>query len=110
MTPRTVACQVPQSMGFSTQENWSGLPRSPPGDLPNPGMELTSLTSPALAGRFFTTSAIWEDQQNSHININQMLHKNQFRGPKKKKGGKNGKERKPRMETTMGCARSNEFI
>ena len=28
-----------------------------PGDLPNPGIEPTSLMSPALAGRFFTTSA-----------------------------------------------------
>ena len=31
-----------------------------PGHLPNPGIEPTSLTSPALAGGFFTTSAIWE--------------------------------------------------
>ena len=29
-------------------------------DLPNPGMEPISLTSLALAGRFFTTSATWE--------------------------------------------------
>ena len=29
-------------------------------DLPNPGIELSSLTSPALAGGFFTTSAAWE--------------------------------------------------
>ena len=38
-------------MGFSRQEYWSGLPRSPPGDLPNPGMEPVS---PVLAGRFLT--------------------------------------------------------
>jgi len=44
-------------MGFSRQEYWSGLPCPPPGDLPHPGIELTSLMSPALAGRFFTTSA-----------------------------------------------------
>jgi len=31
-----------------------------PGDLPNPGIEPVSLASPALAGRFFTTSATWE--------------------------------------------------
>ena len=30
------------------------------GDLPDPGIELTSLMSPALAGRFFTTSVTWE--------------------------------------------------
>ena len=34
----------------------------PPGDLPDPGMEPLSLMSPALAGRFFTTSATWEAQ------------------------------------------------
>ena len=39
--------------------NWSGLPCPPPEDLPNPGIEPMSLTSPALAGGFFTTSAIY---------------------------------------------------
>ena len=39
VTAWTVACQAPLSMGFSRQEYWSGLPFSPPGDLPNPGME-----------------------------------------------------------------------
>ena len=47
-------------MGFSRQEYWSGLPCPPPGDLSNPGIEPTSLMSPALTGRFFTTSATWE--------------------------------------------------
>ena len=55
-----VACQAPLSKGFSRQEHWSGLPCPPPGDLPNPGIESTSPTSPALAGGFFTTSATWE--------------------------------------------------
>ena len=36
------------------------MPRPPPRDLPNPGIEPTSLTSPALASRFFITSATWE--------------------------------------------------
>ena len=58
----TVAHQAPLSMGFSRQEYWSGLPCPPPGDLPNPGIEPMSLTSPALAGRFFTSSATWEAQ------------------------------------------------
>ena len=53
------ACQAPLSMGFSRHE-WSGLPCAPPGDLPNPGIELMSLTSPAFAGGFFTTNATWE--------------------------------------------------
>ena len=56
----TVACQTPLSMGFSRQEFWSGLPCPSPGDLPNAGIELASLTSPASAGRFFTTSTAWE--------------------------------------------------
>ena len=38
------------SMGFSRQEYWSGLPFLPPGDPPDPGIKLTSLVSPALAG------------------------------------------------------------
>ena len=57
---RTVACQAPLSMGFSRQEYWSGLPCPPPGDLPHPGIESLSLMSPALTGKFFTTSATWE--------------------------------------------------
>ena len=56
----TVAHQAPLSMGFCRQEEWSGLPCPPPGDLPDPGIELMSLKSPALAGRFFSTSATWE--------------------------------------------------
>ena len=47
-------------MGFSRQEYWSGLPCPPPGDLPDPGIEPVPIMSPALAGRFFTTSATWE--------------------------------------------------
>jgi len=39
-------------MGLSRQEYWSGLPFPTPGDLSDPGIEPTS---PALAGRFFTT-------------------------------------------------------
>ena len=57
MTLWTVASQAPLSMGFSRQEYRSGLPFPPPGDLPHPGIEPASLTSPALAGRFFTTRA-----------------------------------------------------
>ena len=44
-------------MGFNRQEYWSGLPFPPPGDLSDPGIELLSLTFPALAGSFFTTGA-----------------------------------------------------
>ena len=58
--PWTIACHTPLFMGFSRQEYWSVLPCPPPGDLPNPGIEPTSLVSPALAGGLFTTSATWE--------------------------------------------------
>ena len=56
----TVALQASLSIEFSRQEYWNGLPSPLPGDLPNPGIELTSLTSPLLAGGCFPTSAIWE--------------------------------------------------
>ena len=45
------------TMDFSRQDYSSKLPFRPPEDLPNPGVEVTSLVSPALAGRFFTNSA-----------------------------------------------------
>ena len=47
---------------FSRQEYWSRLPFSPLGDLFNSGMEPTSLTSSALAGKFFTTGKSQMDQ------------------------------------------------
>ena len=43
-TSWTAAHQAPLSMGFSRQEYWSGWPRPPPGDLPDPGIEPTSPT------------------------------------------------------------------
>ena len=45
-------------MEFSRQEYWSGLPFSPPGDLPDSGIEPVSPVSPALAGRSFTTKPL----------------------------------------------------
>ena len=56
----TVDHQAPLSMGFSRQEYWSGLPCPTLWGLDDPGIEPKSLRSPALAGRFFTTSATWE--------------------------------------------------
>ena len=50
-TPWTIACQAPLSMGFSRQEYCSGLPFSPPRDLPEPGI------ASCLAGKFFTTES-----------------------------------------------------
>ena len=60
LTLWTIVLQAPPSMGFSRQEDWSGWPCPPPGDLPDPGIKPESLTSPALEGWFFTTSATWE--------------------------------------------------
>ena len=48
VTPWTVAHQAPLSMEFSRQEYWSGLPFSPPGDLPNPGIFSTQGPNPCL--------------------------------------------------------------
>ena len=41
---------------FQARKLEGGLPFSPPGHLPNPGMEPRSLVSPALIGRFFATA------------------------------------------------------
>ena len=60
VTPWTVAHQGPLSMGFTRQEYCSGLLCTPPGDLPDPGIEPESLTSPALAYGFFTPSITWK--------------------------------------------------
>ena len=49
-TPWTIAHQAPLSTGSSRQGPWSGLPFPPPGDLPGPEIEPTSL---ALAGGLF---------------------------------------------------------
>ena len=62
VTPWIIAHEAPLSMGFCRQEYWSELPCSPPGDLLDPGIEPMSLKSPALANRFFITSATWEAQ------------------------------------------------
>ena len=53
VTPQTVACQAPLTMGFPKQEYSSGLPFPPPGDLPDSGIK------PALAGRLYPWAA-WE--------------------------------------------------
>ena len=57
--PWTITRQAPLSTGFFRQEYWNGLPCPSPGDIPDPGIELVSLTSSAFAGGFFTTSATW---------------------------------------------------
>ena len=56
----TIAHQAPLSMRFPRNEYFSGLPCPPPEDLSDPGIEPTSLKSPALAGGFITTSVTLE--------------------------------------------------
>ena len=60
VTPWTVVCQTPLSIEFSRQEYWSKLSCPLLGDLPNSGIKLMILKSPALAGRLFTASTTWE--------------------------------------------------
>ena len=55
-TPWTVAQQTPLSKRFYRLEYFSGLTFPLPGKLSSPGIKPESLASPALAGRFFTTS------------------------------------------------------
>ena len=51
VTPWTVDCQAPLSMGFPSQEYWRGLPFPSTGDLPNPRIE----PGLCIAGRFLPT-------------------------------------------------------
>ena len=69
-TPWTVAHWAPLSMGFPSQEYWSGFPFPSPGDLPNPG---TKPESPALACRFFTLSH-QESPWTSIISVQSLSH------------------------------------
>ena len=56
VTPWTVARQAPLSLEFSRQQCWNGLPFSPSGEIPDPGIEPMSLVPPTLTGRFFITT------------------------------------------------------
>ena len=70
----TVACQVPLATGFPTQEYLSGLLFPSLGDLSDPGIEPSS---PALAGRFFTTEP--PGKPNVHHDLN-MFEKHRSSG------------------------------
>ena len=56
----TVARQAPQSVGFPRQEYWNGLPRSPSGDLPNPGIKPMSSTVSRIGRQILYHSVTWE--------------------------------------------------
>ena len=62
-----IDCSPPHSSvhGVSQSRTGSRVPFPPPGDLPEPGIELASLTSPALEGGFFTTSTTREAHYSS---------------------------------------------
>ena len=76
-----VAGEALLSMGISRGEYWSGLPCPPPGDLPDPGVELMSLTSPALAGRLFITNATWEAPFTIYLGITTVLEASSLPSP-----------------------------
>ena len=60
-TPWTIAHQAPFSMGFPRQEYWSGFPFPSPGDLPNPGIKLTSPAfDKQILYHWATREAPWE--------------------------------------------------
>ena len=59
-------------MDFSRQEYLSELLCPPPGDFPDLGIEPASLMSPALAGMFFTTSAIWDESSRSEEHTSEL--------------------------------------
>ena len=62
-----VSHQVPLSVEFLKQEDWSGLPFPSSGDLPDPGIKHASLASPALAGGFITTEPPEKPNRNFRI-------------------------------------------
>ena len=71
-------------MEFSRQEYWSGLPFPSLEDLPDPGIEPTSLLcllSPALAGGFLTTSTAWEAPSIRHVVVQSPSHVQLFVTP-----------------------------
>ena len=78
----TTAHRAPLSMGFPRQEYCSGLPFHSPGDLPTPGIKLTS---PSLAGRFYATepahclclhAVYWLDLENKIKKLRITKHEN----------------------------------
>ena len=71
---QTVDCQAPLSMGFSRQEEWSGLPFPPSGDLPDPGTDPLSPMSPARAGGFFTTASPGKLLESTLRVCNELFH------------------------------------
>ena len=74
-TPRTVACQAPLSMEFSTQEYWSGLPFSSPGESSR-SKDQTQVS--CTAGRFFT---VWDPRVGDveHLSKSKFMEETHFK-------------------------------
>ena len=69
VTPWTIAHQAPLSTEFARQEDWTRLPFSFLGDLPDPGIEPTYTAFPMLADGFFTTESPEKSPRTSHLCI-----------------------------------------
>ena len=83
-TPWTVAYHAPQSMEFSRQEYWSGLPFSSPGDLPDPGIEPRSSTlqADALPSKPPGKSYIWNQRNCLYLILSTLIIQSKY--PRKK--------------------------
>ena len=66
-------CHVPLSTGFPKQEYLSGLPCPPPGDFPDPGIELMSPASPAFQEDSVPTEPPGKPQSGDFSNLNIVL-------------------------------------
>ena len=89
--------------GFSRLEYWNELPCPPPGDLPNPGIDLTSLRSPTLAGGFFTTSATRETLQTIRNHPRQLGKADSEEEGKMKECLRHQKEKRKKEEDINGA-------
>ena len=61
-----------------TQIDRGGLTCLPPGDFPDPGIEPTSLMSPALADGFFTTNTTWEAYTDTDTHTDAHTHVSRY--------------------------------
>ena len=69
VTPSTVACQAPLSVGFPRQEYWGGLSFPSPGDLSDPG---TEPASPALHVDSLLLNhqgSLWDSHLKGHLGL-----------------------------------------
>ena len=73
-TPWTVARQAPLSLEFFRRKYRGGLPFPTTVDLPDPGIPLLSLASPALVGRFFTTGT--PGKPHLHVPLQKLIFQN----------------------------------